>query len=411
MYWIFWCWIASAALIGAVWLVRIVVITLTMRNRKLLSSSSYSGTPKETPRVSVLVAAKDEEDNIEACVSTLLEQDYPNFGVIAIDDRSGDRTPDILARLERGGGGKLRVITIQALRDGWFGKNNAMREGVSASDGEWLLLTDADCRFPSRKAISMAMREVQEQKVDFLTVIPVLDTASAWERVLQPVCALVLILWFLPERVNDPTKKTAYANGAFMLLRRTCYDAIGGHERVRTEVNEDIKMARLAKREGFALRVVENDDLLRSRMYRTPREAWRGWSRIYYGSLGTVRRVTISLLMLGTYSLFPWISLGIAAVWSGCSHEGSTANWNLAAGVWAGVIVLKQIAMSQFYHLVRIERRYSLFYIFAAVAAFGMLWSAMLRVLGLTHTTWRGTSYHGNRRLDAAEPTLAPPPR
>lgn len=404
-YWIFWSWIASATLIGAVWFFRAVVITLTEKNRKLLSSSSYTGTPKETPRVSVLVAAKDEELNIEGCVSTLLEQDYPNFGVIAVDDRSSDRTPEILARLERGGAGKLRIITIKSLRDGWFGKNNAMREGIEASDGEWLLLTDADCRFPSRKAISMAMREVQESKTDFLTVIPVLETASVWERVLQPVCALVLILWFLPDRVNDPTKKTAYANGAFMLMRRTCYDAIGGHERVKTEVNEDIKMARLAKREGFALRVVENDDLLRSRMYRTPREAWRGWSRIYYGSLSTVRRVTISLLMLSTYSLFPWISLAAAAVGSVCSPVGAPVNWNLAMGAWAGVIVLMQIAMSQFYHLVRIERRYSLFYIFAAVAAFGMLWSAMLRVLGLTHTTWRGTSYHGNRRLDAPEPT------
>ncbi|MCH7549275.1 MAG: bifunctional pyr operon transcriptional regulator/uracil phosphoribosyltransferase PyrR [Candidatus Krumholzibacteriota bacterium] len=84
------------------------------------------------------------------------------------------------------------------------------------------------------------MREALTQRIDFLSIIPVMEMPTIWERVFQPVCSLVLIVRFLPERVNNPAKKTAYANGAFMLLRRSCYDKIGGHERVRTEINEDI---------------------------------------------------------------------------------------------------------------------------------------------------------------------------
>ncbi len=104
-----------------------------------------------------------------------------------------------------------------------------MREGVRASRGEWLLFTDADCRYVSRSAILLAIDDAIRKDVDFLTVIPELEAKEVWERILQPVCSLVLMYWFQPQKVNDPRCKDAYANGAFMLLRRTCYDAIGGH--------------------------------------------------------------------------------------------------------------------------------------------------------------------------------------
>lgn len=90
------------------------------------------------------------------------------------------------------------------------------------------------------------MKEVTEGVVDFLTIIPELEVRANWERVIQPACAFVLMVWFQPDRVNNPKKATAYANGAFMLLHRKCYGAIGGHEEVRCELNEDIRMARLA---------------------------------------------------------------------------------------------------------------------------------------------------------------------
>src|SRR4029079_6010588 len=108
-----------------------------------------------------------------------------------------------------------------------------------------------------------------------------------------PVCGAVMVFWFHPKRVNDPEHSAAYANGAFMLLRRSCYDAIGGHDEVRTQVNEDMHMAHLAKEHRQRLVVVQNEDLYTVRMYSRFKDIWRGWSRIFYGCFGTFRRLRI----------------------------------------------------------------------------------------------------------------------
>ncbi|MCH7840508.1 MAG: glycosyltransferase, partial [Planctomycetes bacterium] len=146
-------WIAAAPIIGLVWLVRFIFMGVMLRGGDILGSRSYladtneQGTPWNggvAPRLTVFVAAKDEQNNIEACVTSLLDQDYPNFEVIVIDDRSRDRTPDILRDLKndaeqpsnsasgdaRAG---LRVVTLQDLPDGWFGKSHAMHKGFGLS--------------------------------------------------------------------------------------------------------------------------------------------------------------------------------------------------------------------------------------------------------------------------------------
>ncbi|MHC4235131.1 MAG: glycosyltransferase family 2 protein, partial [Planctomycetota bacterium] len=212
-------------IIALVWLTRHLEISRARRCQRLLSSGSYEGPPGKPPRVSVLVAAKDEEENIEDCMVSLCEQDYPDFEVVVVDDRSTDATPAILRRLESRYNGKLRLVTVQRLRDGWFGKNNAMREGVAVAKGQWLCFADADCRQTSRRTLSMALSEAVTQGTDFLSVLPVLETRTFWERIIQPVCAAVLIFWFRPDRVNDPKSSAAYANGAFMLIKRQVYGA------------------------------------------------------------------------------------------------------------------------------------------------------------------------------------------
>lgn len=385
-----------AAFVGLVWFIRLVFMGRAVRDREVLGDASHPQGPPATPMVSVLVAAKDEQDNIETCVRTLLDQDYPNYEVIAIDDRSDDDTPKILARLQDEFSGRLTVITIEQLREGWFGKNNAMRAGIERARGDWFMLTDADCRQTSRRTISVAMAEVLERDVDFLSITPVLEARAWWEHIVQPVCALVLMIWFLPSKVNDPKKKTAYANGAFMLMNRRCYEGIGGHERVRTEVNEDIIMAKLAKKGGFHLRVTENDDLYRTRMYATPREAWRGWSRIFYGSLQTAGRLGRAIGMLSLYSLLPWVSLVVAGMCVALA-VGDAGWWKTALVSWGVAVLLMQVVLWRFYGIVQIGRLWSLCYVGGATVALGMLISALLKVLGATGTNWRGTVYHGNQ--------------
>ena len=401
-------WLVLAGITGLVWLVRFCALGAILRQRRILHSRLAEVLPDPAPRISVLVAARNEETNIESCIRTLLDQDYPDFEVIAIDDRSTDRTPDILHRLEVEAAGRLRVLTVHALRDGWFGKNNAMREGVEAASGDWLCFTDADCRQISTRTLSVAMGEALDHHVDFLCVTPVLETKTVWEKIIQPVCALVLVVWFLPGRVNNPAKKTAYANGAFMLLRRECYDAIGGHHRVRTQVNEDVHLARLAKQSAQRLRVVENDDLYRTRMYRTPGEAWRGWSRIFYGCLETWPRLATSAFLVTMFAILPWVSLVVALIGRALVEPEAVLSWSLAAYAWAGVILLKQAVLWRVYPVLRIGRSWSFTYVVGATLALAMLISAILKVTGATGTTWRGRTYRRDRLADAED---APPRR
>ena len=399
-------WLVVLGLVALVWFTRHLAINRAARGQRLLASDSYAGAPEPAPRVSVLVAAKDEEDNIEACVTSFLEQDYPDFELIIIDDRSADRTPTILARLAAEFPDKLKVLTVKRLREGWFGKNNAMREGVAAADGEWLCFADADCRQTSRRTLSMAMSEAAAKQTDFLSVLPVLETKSFWERVIQPVCAAVMIFWFHPDRVNNPKHPAAYANGAFMLMKRETYQAIGGHERVRTEVNEDMHFARLAKQGGHRLQVIQNDDLYVTRMYSTLGQTWRGWSRIFYGCLATVRRLLAAMTLLTSFSILPWASLVVAL--AGLGIGGGSAPWGWLAAVAFVVVILEQSVMWRFYRLARAGPTWSLLYIGGVLICWGMLLSALFKLLGATGTTWRGTTYHGSQVMPAADETASP---
>ncbi|MFQ5592367.1 MAG: glycosyltransferase [Phycisphaerae bacterium] len=397
-------WLALAGGIGSVWVVRTLTIHFALTRRQILHSDSYAGPPDNPPRVSVVVAAKDEEQDIDACVRTLLRQDYPDFEIIAVNDRSSDRTPQILERLQHESDGRLRVVTITALADGWFGKSNAMRAGVEASSGDWLWFTDADCRHTSTKTLSMAMSEALAHKVDFLSVIPVLEANTAWQRIVQPVCALVLLTWFLPEKVNHPLRTTAYANGAFMLISRWCYEALGGHERVRAKINEDIHLARTAKQMGLKLRVVENDDLYRTRMYRSARETWHGWSRIFFGCLETVPRLAAAACLVTLFAIVPWVSLAAAIAGRLLSPAEAASTWDLCAVAWACVIVPQQIVVWRFYNVVRVSPWWSVTYGLGAVLTLGILLNAILKAAGAATTTWRGTTYRADRVVDTSPP-------
>jgi len=389
-------WLASLGLVCLVWLLRHRHLNRYQREEVPLESGMYPGPPVDAARLSVLVAAKDEQDNIEACLRSMLDQDYPDYQLIAINDRSEDRTGRIMDAIAAENH-RLTAVHVRELRDGWFGKNNAMREGYERADGEWLCFIDADCRQTSRRTLSVAMRCATEHGIDFLSVLPRLETQSLWERIIQPACGAVMVFWFNPSNVNDANHRAAYANGAFMLIKRRTYEAIGGHEPFKTEVNEDMHMARAAKEGGHRLRVVENRDLYVTRMYTNFREIWRGWSRIFYGCFETFRRLRISLLVMMFSGLLPWYSA--LAGWIMVGVRG----WN-QAGPWRAVAVLATIAvlcqqsvLTRYYRVSQASPLLAPTYPIAGTLVCGMLLNAMAKLGGRTATTWRGTTYRGDK--------------
>lgn len=380
-----WFWIT--ALLPLVWLKRHIDISRG-RDEPILSDAEARPLDDEPPLppLSMLVAGKDEEANIGACIEGLLRQRHPALQIIAVNDRSGDRTGEILDAFAAADP-RVTALHVRELPAGWFGKNNAMRSGVTAARADWLAFTDADCQFHSPHLLEAAMRFAMRNGVEFLSVLPRIDAGSFWERVVQPAASGMMLFWNPPHRVNSPKSSCAYANGAFMLMSRDAYQRLGGHEAVKATLNEDMHFARRAKQVGVRLRVIRGGDLFSVRMYTGLGQIWRGWSRIFYGSFGTFPRLLASALVLVVASMSPYLTL-IASPLTG-SAAGPIGIAALAA------IAAQQSVLWRFYPICGVRAPWAMTYPIGTTLVTAMVLNAMTKLGGLTKTSWRGTVYRG----------------
>jgi len=381
---------AIVAAVALVWSSRHLMIRNETR-RGFLLTGDCPGPPSDPPAVSVMIAARNEAACIETCLTTMLRQDYPNFELVVCNDRSTDETGAIVERLA-GQDGRLRLMNIDHLPDGWCGKNHAMQHGIAATDSEWICMSDADCRQLSPRTLSTAVQYALDHRCDLLSVLPRLEMLSFWEHVVQPVCSGVMMIWFHPDKVNDPARPNAYANGAFILIRRETYRAIGTHEAVRGCFNEDMHMARLVKQAGLRLRVVRSDGLYLVRMYTSLREIVRGWSRIFYGTFGTLRRLSISLGVMILMGLLPYVA---AALGLALAAGGARPAWPWGALGVAGLaaVAIQLSVIFRYYRL--IGARPGLFWTYplgTLVAALALVGSLSKLRRG-AKVVWKSTSY------------------
>ena len=378
--------------VGVVWLSRHLKLSREARSGNLLTEDR--ATNAELPFLSVVIAAKDEQANIGRCVRTLLEQDYPDFEVIVVNDRSTDETAEIVQRLAEEDR-RLRLINVGELPPGWCGKNHAMHVGVGQARGQYICMMDADCRQTSRHSLRAAVAYALDSGTDLLSVLPNLELVGFWENVVQPVCGGIMMIWFSPEKVNDPARPQAYANGAFMLMRRAAYDAIGGHQAVRDKVNEDMHLAARVKAAGLKLRVVRNRGLYLVRMYTSLRDIVQGWSRIFYGTFQSIGRVCASLAVLVVMSLLPYL----AAAWSLTAlalGRGPETLMRACAAVALMAIAAQLSVIWRFYRFIGARPRLFWTYPIGCVVAMVALLVALSKLRPGAEVTWRNTTYtHG----------------
>jgi len=354
------------------------------------------GPPEDAPRVSVIIPAKDEAGNIETCLRGWLEQDYPNFQVIVCNDRSSDETGPIAERIAAEDD-RVQVIHVDELPDRWCGKNHAVFKAASAADGEWICMTDADCHQTSNRTLSVAVQYALDHQVEMLSMLPLLKMVGFWENLVQPVCSGMLMIWFHPDRVNDPARAEAYANGAFILIKRTAYEAIGTHEAIRDVVMEDMELASRAKQAGISLRVIRNSGLYLVRMYTSLAEIIQGWSRIFLGSFGTMRRLRVSFLVLLIMGFMPYTAaaLGLSMAARAAEH----APWWWACGAVGLFGVTMQISvLYRFFKLMGARAGLAWTYLLACVIAMISVVTAMSKLRPGATVVWKGTAYDGRRR-------------
>src|SRR5215813_5909581 len=203
----------------------------------------------ECPAVSILFAARDEEEKLPEALQTLLSLDYPNYEIVAADDRSTDSTQEIL-RACAAKDARLKVVRIDELPAGWLGKPHGLQRAYEASTGEWLLFTDADVQLRAdtlRRAISM----IRQRKLDHLTLMCMLVMETFWEKAALTFFALGLFLMADPHGIEDERSRSYAGIGAFQLVRRGAYEASGTHRKLAMEVVDDMRLARNVKMAGF----------------------------------------------------------------------------------------------------------------------------------------------------------------
>lgn len=242
-----------AAAIGVVaslaWIGMVVHVVLN-RHKAIGLRFLAAGEPEGGwPRLAVIVAARDEEAMIGTAARSLLAQDYPALEVIAVDDRSGDRTGAILDDLAREDG-RLRVVHVDDLPAGWLGKTNALQRGAEAADARWLLFTDGDVIFAPgalRRAISLAERE----GLDHLVAGPDMLVETVGERLFFALFMLLFAFKAPIGRIDRPRSKAHIGVGAFNLVRASTFAAIGGLRRVALSIDDDMRLAQAIKFAGY----------------------------------------------------------------------------------------------------------------------------------------------------------------
>ena len=228
-------------------------------------------TKSSSPKVSVIVPAKNEEKNIGRCLKSLFVQNYPNYEIIVVDDRSDDATPHLLENFKTLSPVPFKIIRIEKLPPGWTGKNHGQHTASKTASGEWLLFTDADTTHKP-ESVATAVNTALDKKIDFLTLAPETECHSFWEKTVQPLAVSSIALWF-------PHGKLA--NGQFILVKKDVYEKSGGNEGVKLAVVEDVALAKNVKNSGFRVEFLNGTELYSTRMYSSLQQIKTGWTRIF----------------------------------------------------------------------------------------------------------------------------------
>jgi glycosyltransferase involved in cell wall biosynthesis len=289
-------------LLFAIWAVMSGIPTVWLLGRSLKRQSDRLPDPTTWPRVSVIVPARDEGHKIEAGLQSLLASDYPNFEIIAIDDRSRDDTGAIMDRLaesspvaprqglpsvreaseavtspvensepsERSAylsrsdratlsDGNLRVIHITELPEGWLGKNHALQVGAQQAEGEWVLFTDGDV-VHAPQTLRRTIRFVVARGTDHLAMFPDFESGGLFETAFVIGFGVMFAAGTQPYLI--PTRFTrAYCGvGAYNLVRRSALDRAGGFEPIKLDIMDDVKLGKLLKRTGARCEILRARD-------------------------------------------------------------------------------------------------------------------------------------------------------
>jgi chlorobactene glucosyltransferase len=325
-------------------LLLVLLINLILNLRSLRVPRADSRLTQPAPLVSVLIPARDEEDNIAACLESLQKQDYPNFEILVLDDNSSDGTAAIVRRLAEGDR-RIRLLRGRPLPEGWAGKPFACHQLAQEARGDWLLFTDADTSHAPhmlRSVLALAM----EMKTSLLSGFPRQLANSLSQKIVTPIWYFILMswmpLWWL-QRSSKP--RMSLAIGQFLFFSRDEYWRIGGHKAVRSRVLEDVWLGiETARHQGRHI-AVDLSSVVSCNMYPNLGDTWKGLARSIY-SVASLAPPALALLIIIAYILFlsPFYAL-----WNELFVLPSASQWRMVILFQVSVLLfMRWLADSHF---------------------------------------------------------------
>ncbi len=374
-------WIVGGIL-GLAWFSRLVDAALGMRHIPDIAKPAWDRRPAApAPRVTIVVPACNEEDHIERPLTQLLQLDYENYEVIAVNDRSTDRTGEVMDRVASSSAahGILKVIHIDSLPSGWLGKVHAMWTAAAQTTGDWLLFTDADVLFKP-DALRRAIVYAEADHADHVVLFPRMIMKQPGEKMMIAFFQTLFVFGHRPWKVADPKTKDHMGVGAFNLIRRSVYEKLGSYKTLRLEVLDDMKLGKIVKSAGYAQRNVFGEDLISIR-----------WA---HGAMGVVQNLTKNFFAImsfqwwraiGSCFALALLNLGpFLGIW--LAHGWARAGYGLALfsmfSIYVGMSWKSDVP--PYYFL--------LHPISTSLFVYTMLRSMFL-TLGNGGVTWRGTFY------------------
>lgn len=360
------CWIA-------------IGLELVLGNRKIgLLKDIPASHISPPPKVSIIIPARNEERNIREALQSVLKQDYPNLEFIIVNDRSTDNTGAILAQMEKEHP-HLQVHTITELPAGWLGKNYALQYGAERAGGEILLFTDADVVMQP-DTVSRAVSYLHNNQIDHLCIMPDIRISSHFMGIFIMTFGIFFWLYTLPWRAANPKSRKHIGIGGFNMIRTAVYRAIGMHQPIALRPDDDMKLGKLVKINGYHQRLLHGESHLCVEWYNSVRELIDGLMKNAFAGVDySIMAIVLFTILQVTFSLWPVAALFV------------TNGWVLIANIAIVLIMLAlwvETARGQ-----SLSRWHGIGYPIGILMFIYILWRAMILNIRNDGIIWRGTHY------------------
>ncbi|WP_422660916.1 glycosyltransferase [Paenibacillus sp. EC2-1] len=279
-------------------MIQLLFVIWNVRQMPKLEKTNNFKESDRSPLISILIPARNEERNIGECLASLVQSNYKNLQILVLDDRSEDRTPEIVKSFASQDE-RIKLIEGSPLPSGWAGKVFACHQLSRHAAGEWWLFMDADARV-APDGITSTLQLAKKQGRGLITGFPYQEVRTFFEKLIVPLMTFT-IACHLPVRLvrksRDP--KFVAAHGAFMFINRESYRVSGGHSAIKDQIVDDMALARRMKEVGEPVTLAYVHTSISMRMYHNSKEVWNGFRKNIYAGLG--RRISLLLPILITY--------------------------------------------------------------------------------------------------------------